>query len=368
MLHLPTRRSALRRLTGGWLVLVALAGAARAADSRPVQLPGFAYPEALPAVLAAAKRAGVAVDTRERPPGDRTVLAGDAVTFLVSLRKGDDLQQWVLAAETAELTEKEAALPPLKGFHAFASTGTELTFGGRRAAIEMTLIGPVTPPVAGNTGAAPDVKRRRLVVNADYLELGFDAACEAALALRAENAGRVAAARFEPKIGSKPFSPEVAKANRELAAEVGFTPERERAFYGSVPALLEFIKLVVKTPGLQDILKNVVEASWWSVLSSGGKAKPRVHFVSPRIEKLAMDGKSNLQQYVFPFVLLLNEKPAMSCLLIVTGPRAPFGTTAGVIGMQVGRPYDNDPQLTVRLIATRIASTAPAPGEENRTK
>lgn len=335
--------------------------AVSAAEGKPVSLPAFAYPEAFPALLRAAGQAGVAIDTKDRPAAARAPQAGDALTFLVSLRDGDALKQWVLVAETADLTAKEAQLPTLKGFHVHTSTGNEVNLGGRRAAIEMTLIGPVTQRDAAADAVKPEVKRRRLLLNADYLSIGFDAGSEAIIGLRTEGARQAIAAGFSTKMGPKPFPAEVVKKNRALALQAGFTPERERAFWGSVPALLEFINLVVKTPGLQDILKEVIDISWWSILSGGGKAKPHVQMIGHMVTRLDPGPRSSLQQYTFPFVLLVNDKPAMASLLIVTEPRAPLGTTAGVIGIQAGRPYDKNPQLTVRLIATRCRDAAPPP-------
>ncbi len=338
----------------GWL-----AGAVRA-DDKKVMLPAFDYPQPFPSLLAAAGRAGAPIDVKQRPPERRGARAGDAMTFLVALRDGDDLKEWVLVAETADLTEKEAQLPPLKGFHAHTSTGNEVNLGGRRAAIEMTLIGPVTRREADKGEVKPEVKRRRLLVNADYLAIGFDAGCEAILSLRTQAARQAIAAGFATKMAAKPFPPEGVKANQALALQAGFTPEQERGYWSSVPVLLEFVSLVVKTPGLQDILQEVIDVSWWSILSSGGKTKPHVQMIGRRVLEIPLTPDSTVQQYVLPFVLQLNEKPAMACQLIVTTPDAPFGATGGVIGMQVGRPYDKNPQLTVRILATRCRDAAPA--------
>lgn len=356
----PASRPARKRLAALALGVALLAGAGRTAGAqKTVSLPAFAYPEAWPALLAAAGKAGVSVDTKQRPRAPRAPQAGDAMTFLVSLRDGDNLKQWVLVAETADLTDKEAQLPPLKGFHVYTSTGNEVNLGGRRAAIEMTLIGPVTKREADKGEVRPEVKRRRLLLNADYLSLGFDAGCEAILGLRTENARQAIAAGFATRMGARPFPPEIAKANQALAQQAGFTPERERAYWGSVPALLEFINLVVKTPGLQDILREVIDVSWWSLLSNGGKAKPHIQMIGRLVARLDPGQQTALQQYALPFVLLLNDQPAMASQLIVTPPNAPLGTTGGVIGIQAGRPYADNPQLTVRLIATRCRDAAP---------
>ena len=333
------------------LALPVVAGLA--ADAKTVLLPQFAYPEALPALLAAATKVGASVDTKQRPADRQAAQAGDALTFLVSLRDGDSLKQWVLVAETADLTEKEATQPPAKGFHAYTATGREVNLGGRRTALEMTLIGPVSAKEAAKGAVVPEVKRRRLLVKADYLSLGFDAGSEAVIGLRSPEATQALAAGFSTRMAAKPFPPEVVQKNQEFARQIGFTPEREQAYWGAAPVLLEFVNLIVKTPGLQDIMKEVVDVSWWSILAEGGKAKPHIRVIGRAIQKLTQAGPAVVDQYAFPFVLEVNEKPAMASILIVAPSRAPLATTGGVIGIQAGRPYDKDPQLTVRLIATR---------------
>lgn len=355
----------LRLPVKGLVIFCAIAGLAWGAASgqeKAVQLPRFAYPDPFPTLLAAAGKAGVPVDAKQRPSVRRPAQAGDALTFLVSLRDGDDLKQWVLFAQTADLTDKEAALPPLKGFHAYTSTGTEIDLGGHRAAIEMTLVGPVTNRQVQQGSVNPEIKRRRLLVNADYLGLGFDGACESMLAIRAAAATQPAgAAKFKPLLASKPYPEAVVSRDRTLALAMGFTPERERAFHGSVPVLLEFLNLVVKTPGLQDILREVIDVSWWSLLANGGKTKPHIRVIGAGVQTLVQAGPQNFPQYAFPFVLELNQKPAMSSILVVAPPIAPLATTGGVVGIQAGRPYDANPQLTVRLIGTSCRDPAPLP-------
>lgn len=352
MVHRSAHCSGFSRWAGRALVLTMLTGSSLAAEIKPITLPRFPYPEPLPALVAAAVREGITINAHEWSAGPRPPATGDSVTFLVSLREGRELKQWVLVAEMADLNEQEAKLPPLAGYHRHSATGTEVKFAGRRAAIKLALLGPVTQVQADRGPVSPEVKRRRLLVNAEYLGLGLNSACEAILALRVENAKRAPGDRFDTKLGRKPFPLEVTKANRALADEVGFTLERERGFFGSVPALMEFLNLIVKTPGLQDILKEVMDVSWWSLLASAGKTNIRLQYLPANVEKLDSFG-GGLAQHAFPFALMLNEKPAMACVLVVTDPVAPVGTTAGVIGIQAGRPYAPEPQLTVRLVGSR---------------
>lgn len=344
-----------------------LVAAGAAAEEPAIKIPAYLYPPALPELLTAAIRAGMAGERYDAPRARRPAGPGDSVTALISLRQGDELQQWALTMTVAELNEKEQQMPPLEALHAFSSTGAEFTFGGRRSAIELQLIGPLRKSPAGAVELTDKVLHRRIVVNADFLEVGFDAASEAVLCLRQD--GNPTPAKLDYRTRQAPFPAAITEPNRELADRLGLTPGRERAYVGLGLALPEFVKLIVRTPGLQDIMQKVVDVSWWSVLTSGGKIKPRFKYLFPYVRKLERNPPGEgMQQYMFPFLLMLTEKPAMSCVLVVSEPWGPFAVTGGVVAIQAGRPYDDEPQLTVRLIATRIPPEAPAAAEEKRTK
>jgi hypothetical protein len=341
----------------GWFGSALLLVSSVFAVEKTILLPNYPYPNPLPFLMVFAAQEGVNVKAWEFPPVGRKAAAGDELTFLVSLRDGKAMKQWILAAKMAELTDEERQLPPLEPFHRYISTGAEVKFEGRRAAIEMVLLGPMKQGQAKDPTFRPDVKRRRLLVNAEFLELGFKQASVAELALLAANAKRPPEKQFGSAMGEKPFPPEVVAAGRARAAEVGITPENERAFYSSIAALSEFFHLMVKTPGLQDILKEVIDVSWWSLLTNGGTTNLRLTLLNQNILKLS-DFRPGLPQYAFPFATYVNGKPALAVVMSVTEPQSPFATTAGVLGLQAGRPYDDGPQLTVRLIGTRYVHDA----------
>ncbi len=354
-----------RRGIPGALLWGALWAVARlgAAEAPAVVVPSFGFPRALPEILAAAQQAGIPIDRFEQRAERRSAVPGDSVTALISLSQGAKLEQWVLGLTTAALTEQETRLPPLKEFRAYSSTGTESRFGGRRAAITVALVGPVSrgAPAAAKPSSA--ARRGRILVNAEYLEFGFDDACEATLSMREENRGDGGGEKLDYRIERTPFPAAVVRANQPLAVRRGLTAARERALIGSGLALPEFLRLIAKTPGLQDILRNVIDVSWWSVLTRGSTGKLKSRPLIPYVRKL--DGKpsgGSPPGYFLPVAILLNEEPALSCALLVKEPRAPFATTAGVFGVAACRPYSQDLQLTIRLIAGRCHVEAGAPG------
>ena len=327
----------------------------RAAETKTVLVPAYEFPEPLPALLTTAQAEGLATERIDVLPLRRPAIAGDAVTFLISLRRGKELHQWVLGMVAADLNDKELRLPALKEFHAFSSTGTELIFPGRRTAIELRLVGPQR--AGAPAGELPKLQSHRLLVNADYLEFGFDAACEALIRRREEAAGQAAGPKLDYQMGSKPFPAATMQANRVIAARVGLDADRERAVVGATLALPEFLNLILHTPGLQDIVREVVDVSWWSVLS-GGKTKPKLRFLSPLITRAqSANAGEGGSKFTLPFGVEIGGKPAMVCVLLVVAPEAPLTVTGGVIALQAGRPFDREPQLTVRAIATRLGST-----------
>src|SRR5688572_12590356 len=119
----------------GWFAGALLLFSSLAAAGKPIVLPGEPFPNPFPFLLIFAEQEGVNVKAWEFPTAKRKAGAGDELTFLVSLRDGKVEKQWVLAAKTAELTEEEKQLPPLEPFHRHLSTGIEVKFESRRAAI-----------------------------------------------------------------------------------------------------------------------------------------------------------------------------------------------------------------------------------------
>jgi len=144
---------------------------------------------------------------------------------------------------------------------------------------------------------------------------------------------------------------------RKLADAVKLTPAEERAFGGSVPALLSFFNIVQQTPGLNAILFDILDLPpMWSLVRHGGVNS--VNFRFQPYQVAAADATpwglpAETPVYHFPMVLELDRHPALNLTLVVTPAHPPLLACAGIVGMLVERPGDQDTCLTLRVLSAR---------------
>jgi len=200
----------------------------------------------------------------------------------------------------------------------------------------------------------------RILVNADFRRLGFDRACESVLVVREALGGQPALRNFSWDIGTKPFPTDVIKETRAKADLLGLTPVRERAFVGAVPALNQFWRLASRTRGLQDIVKDVADLPWWSIIRKGGKVKSKLKSGIPLSQRITLHGSRGVA-YTFPFELEINGSPALSCSVIAFDPRPPFLASVGILAIAAQAPDGKGPYLMGQIWSARLAETEGAP-------
>jgi hypothetical protein len=325
--------------------------------------PDFRQMPALPRVRQAAVAtqtplAGLAVGA-----DDSGLAPGDGVTVLVTHTEGGELKQWIVAIEAVAPTEKEKKAPE-RGARFFSSSGYEFRFGSTRAVLELKVVGPLGPGEAGAKAKTPEVKRRRVGVGADFLGLGLDRVPATYLRAKAIRAGNPELPPGQLQIGNRPFPPELAGERRRAAEAAGYTEADERAMIGGVLALLEFFQITLRTPGLQDVLKSVLDLPWWSIVTSGGKM-PAMNFDGLSFAReLAAETwglPATEKVYASPYLLRLNGEPALLFQLAVTAPRPPLRVSAGIVGLAAGRPDGKGPVLTLQVVASHRAPVSTAP-------
>jgi hypothetical protein len=349
---------------GAWIVVLtglSAVGAhtAEAKDARPF-VPEFEFPAPLHTAVAAAAKDGVALEGLDLAfEGASSLKPGDRVTALASLLKGNDLTQWVIEVSCAELTAEEDHAPPLRTWKFYTNTGTEIFLSSTRAALAVRVLGPFdrASRQIDADGDAPE-HRARVIVNADFLSLGLDRACEAVMAVNA-------AKRIDPSLTPvqwgvrlRPYSAEETEKGRKVALALGLTPERERAQVGAAPALLEFFHIIRRTPGLQDILRSVIDIPWWTVIKDGGKAPIALTPQYRLIEELpagtpllaGMGGRA----YTVPILLFIGGKPALASRLAVVNPRGPLQACAGILGLAACAPDGTGPRVMLQVVSARL--------------
>jgi hypothetical protein len=344
-------------------VIVLLATTGHVAKAAPVY-PKIRYAESMPVIKAAAEKAGI-IGGHVADPVDRAgLLPGDSIAVLVSLTKGEDFYQWLVSMTCVELTEAEKQKPPARPQPLYTSLGTEVNFKEDRAAMMVRVLGPYKrvadfhdpAQLRASVKGEQDVTTR-ILVNADFLRLGFDRACESVLVVRDALKSQPSMKQFNWNVGSKPFPPEVVSQARATADLLGLTTERERAFVGAVPALREFWRLASRTRGLQDIVKDVADLPWWSIIRKGGEVKSKLKPLFSDSQRISLDGLRGGKEtgYLFPFGLEINESPALSCTVMAVDPRPPLLPSAGIVGIAAQAPDGNGPYLMVQVWSAHLA-------------
>ncbi len=274
---------------------------------------------------------------------------------MVTLIKEKTQEQWLVRLETVDLTEAEQIEASKERTTTFyTTTGNEFKFGGRRTAFSLHVLGPFLD--ASQKAKKREDKSARVLTTSDFLALGFDRAAD--FFVRAQSA---------PKDGSnesgtisfsnRPYPPEVIEKTKNSRTPRVMTDEDERAVVGTLPALLEFFNLSSQTPGLKEIVRNVVDIPWWALVKSGG-----------RVSDVNIDFASHLSQrnqpqnwplstplYSLPFTLMINRKDSLVCMMGVTAPKPPLLASAGIIGIAAGQPSGKGPRLMLQIVGTEQA-------------
>lgn len=310
-------------------------------------------PTPLPIVLAFA-------DTHQIPlsgvqaPSDRRAAPGDLAALLITLFNGKEQKQWLVELEAAALTDQERAVKAPPNWVLFVSTGTRVEFKHTPLALQLRIHGPFREKTSPKNVAS---KATRILVNADHLALGFDIACQTLLQI-IEHRKTHASLPFNLSFGGAPFPPEVVEKTKAQAEEIGLKPEDERAFAGSGPALISFFDIAQKTPGLREIMWEIIDLpSAWSVVKKGGRVDPYFDFDGHHLAALATL-PNQPARYMLPVTLLLNRQPGLKIRFIVTSPRPPLLTTAGILTLYADHPTKPEKHAVIQVLGTRSGARA----------
>jgi len=288
-------------------------------------------------------------------------VAGDSVTILVTGTGMAERKQWliVLSAEDSSLAAPESS--PAKDIILFTNTGSEIHYTNTPVPLLMRIWGPFFQAATEDETSRqhPRATEAHDTVNESMLRLGFTRACIAMMQLhQARKEGRLAPdAMFG--VGIKPFSRRELEEGSHLAAATGFVREDERAIAGTVPALMEYFDIAARSPGIRDLIWELVEKpSVWSVVRRMGRVECGVTFLSKGVAAVAASPwglPATVDVFKIPFTLKLNGETGLHCILVVTQPRPPLLISAGILGLSVQSPNDDANRLLLRVIAARTA-------------
>jgi hypothetical protein len=164
------------------------------------------------------------------------------------------------------------------------------------------------------------------------------------------------------KIGilNTPVSADVSRDGLDLVTKAGLSLDDERAIAGSVPAMLEFFEIAARSKGLREILWEIIDKpSLWSIIRHFGRVEAGISFHSKGVHQVPSEpwGLSESGAvFQIPFTLDLNDEPALDCVMVVTEPRPPLLTSAGILGLSAHEPGAKNRRAVIRLVAARAGA------------
>jgi len=276
---------------------------------------------------------------------------GDALTVLFTLFENGHLQQWLAEIKVVPLTDEERRAKPREDIM-YSSTGNEYRLASAPAAFALRMFGPLREADAATKSSNPvPEKQARFLVQEDFLSFGYDRFGE--LILRLRTLGQV------PDIGifTGRFSEKDIAWYRRWAEKAGFTSADELICVKQAFALVEFLKIAQRTPGIKEIVEATIEIpSIWSVLRT---RKLGVYFQYDwkNVQRLEGTpyGLASSGVYVLPFGLTMIGKHVANGSWFATAARPPLLASAGVVGLIVGPPDHKEKYLELHVIAARNA-------------
>lgn len=339
------------------LLAVLATGAGAAEKAKPVTVPDFRFINPVKGIQAAAREGGLKLEGMDPAPAREAMNPGDSVSVLVSWSNGPERKQWLFVLTMEEPTAKEKMRPHDRA-RMYASSGHEFRFDGGRAGIRMAMVGPVTPTTTAGSGIA--IRHQRILVDSDFLALGLERAPAMWLRARARKAADPSLPDGGLGISFTPYPAAPAPLIAAKLAAVGITEADERAFAGSVLALREFFFTASRTPGLDEVLKSVLDVPWWAIVLRGGHLDLNLQTLPFDQELNAHDwGIADEKVFASSYVLTINKKPALLFQLALTAPKPPLTVCAGIIGFAAVAPDGKGPLLTFQVVASQATPATP---------
>ncbi|MFT3870307.1 MAG: hypothetical protein QM715_17805 [Nibricoccus sp.] len=187
-------------------------------------------------------------------------------------------------------------------------------------------------------------------VTRDYLALGLDST---AITMRKIASAKGARVGFNTR---RPADDKAA-ANRAQLEAAGIGLEDERAFAGGTMAMADFFRIAAQTPGVRDVLREMLDISFKDLLKSPQisiNIQAEVEDFDPAFWGLAPGEPCRS----FCFRIELNGVPRLTCRVAATRPLRPLQTVAGVVGIAASRFDGSGPHVMVRMLS---AHTVEAP-------
>ena len=286
----------------------------------------------------------------------------DALAFFVELRNDSTQKQWVV--EVNESDNESPQEPQTESILYHCSTGDEFEFQSTLKSLKLVTLGPVIfkKGKLSRKSKAEERVEGDVVVMRDFLLLGFDKLAEFTLKIfsgeRPKNGLHIEPGPLEPDS----FPPELISETKAEFEAFGIGSDQIRSIAGLAPSLSSFFNLLRSTPGVKDILMEIVDRpSILSLLSKGLEVNFNFRGEGVASENPISWGlNEDISCYRFPITLKLNGKDGLNVILIVRSPEGPYAMTAGVVGVIAYRPEDTSRVLMIHLLDRSNPETTPA--------
>jgi hypothetical protein len=133
--------------------------------------------------------------------------------------------------------------------------------------------------------------------------------------------------------------------------------------------MLSFFQIASQTTGLRDIVFEMIDVPWMSLLGHGGKIDEVNFELTPpfiELESAKWGLPATMKVNTLGTRMDLFKKPALLCRFAVVSPVAPLVNCAGIVGFTACRPNGKGPRLMVNVLASRpVPTTESNPIEPN---
>ncbi len=314
-----------------------------------------------PGTRAIAGREGFPVADVEVGSAEAVPRPGDTVSALVSLASFDGRlrpKQWMIRLRLDSLGNEGVSRDAT--YH--TNAGDTFVFRSATTAMELETMGPVLAD--SGPGTRVERRRTRIAVNTDFLTLNLNRTARVLFRLK-EQEQKNPGLKYDLSAGPAPFPAGDWDASRRKLDALGLTLDDRRSFTGSLPALMQFLDIVRRTPGLQDILLQVLDKpSVIDVFRHGGKADINFNFIgggpSGGRENF-WTGAPDREFGGMAFELGVFGKPVLDVALFLTPPTPPLEVSAGILGVVAWSPSKPDTYVVVRALSTHAGTPDQGP-------
>jgi hypothetical protein len=292
-------------------------------------------------LVAAADLNHIPMEGLSPPPGGTNALGpGNSATILLTFVQKAKQTQWLLYVETVAPDPSKPAAKPAR-FVVNSKFGPPMKFRSMPRPAKLRMFGPFAAAGFTKSPKAED-RTEKFLLNEGFLALGLEQA--AALLHRwGQTTNFDKAATSEAMLAMKP------------------TETEQRALCATYPALFSYFNIVQHTEGLESLLRKLIELpSLWSMIRHRGV---RADFsfgngVAPfPVDPADWNLPPDEPVFHFPWLLRLNDQPALRITLVVTRPRPPLLICGGVVGVLAEKIGDDETYMTLRVISATSAAT-----------